>query len=217
MPAIAAVVVLGVFAIGLIANAALASEPEPGPVNFPMPGPEDKLTLVVEAEPQTALGTGARSATGNSSAQGTVYTWKDGDSTQRVVLQNDLAVQQNDAVNPGDEVIVRGFSESIVQKSTGEVVESRPVFRSESGGGLMTLPGGVLVALDPEWDAKKVEEFFIQNGISPAGTTALDFIENGFLIHTEPGFPSLDLANELAANDGVELSSPNWWREAQAK
>ena len=217
MPAIAAVVVLGVFAIGLIANAVLASEPEPGPVNFPMPGPDDKLTLVEEAGPQAPAAPAAHSAAGNPSAQGTVYTWEDGDSTQRVVLQNDLSLQENGSVNPGDEVIARGVSESIVQRATGEVVDSRPVFRSESGGGLMTLPGGVLVALDPEWDEQQVEDFFIQNGISLARTTGLDFIENGFLIHTEPGFPSLELANELAANDGVEMSSPNWWREAQAK
>ncbi len=217
MPAIAAVVVLGVFAVGLIANAVLASEPDPGPVNFPMPGPDDKLTLVVEAEPQAPLGSGERSATSDPSAHGTVFTWEDGDSTQRVVLQDDLVIQENDAVNPGDEVIVRGVSESIVQKSTGEVVDSLPVFRSESGGGLMSLPGGVLVALDPEWDEQQVEEFFSQNGISSDRISELEFMENGFLINTEPGFPSLELANELAAIAGVEISSPNWWREAQAK
>ena len=217
VPAIAAVAVLGVFAIGLIANAVLASEPEPGPVNFPMPGPGDKLTLVVEAEPRAHVATAERSALGSPSDQGTVYTWEDGDSTQRVVLQDGLVLQDNAAVNPDDDVIVRGFSESIIQKSTGEVVDSRPVFRSESGGDLMTLPGGVLVALDPEWYEQQVEEFFTQNGISLDRISELDFIDNGFLIDTEPGFPSLELANELAANDGVEISSPNWWREAQAK
>ena len=217
MPAVAAVVVLGVFGIGLIANAVLASEPEPGPIDFPMPGTGDKLTLVVETGPQAPAAPGERPSVGNPPAQGTVYTWEDGDSTQRVVLQDGLVIQDNDAVNPGDEVVVRGFAESIVQKSTGEVVDSRPVFRSESGGGLMTLPGGVLVALDPEWDEQQVEEFFTQNGISLENTTALEFIENGFLVDTEPGFPSLELANELAALDVVEIASPNWWREAQAK
>ena len=217
VPAIAAVVVLGAFAVGLIANAVLASEPEPGPVNFPMPGPDDKLTLVVQAEPKAPLGSGDRPATSGPSAQGTVYTWEDGDSTQRVVLQDDLVLRDNAAVAPGDEVIVRGLSESIVQKSTGEFAGSRPVFRSESGGELMTLPGGVLVALDPEWDEQQVEEFFTENGISMDRVLELEFIDNAFLIDTEPGFPSLELANELAANDAVEVSSPNWWREAQAK
>ena len=217
MPAIVAVAVLGVFAIGLIANAVLASEPEPGPVNFPMPSPGDKLTLVVEAKPQADVAPAERSAVASPSDQGTVYTWEDGDSTQRVVLQDGLVIQDNSVVDSDDDVIVRGVSESIVQKNTGEVVDSRPVFRSESGGDLMTLPGGVLVALDPKWDEQQVEEFFAQNGISLDLVSELDFIDNGFLIDTEPGFPSLELANELAANDGVEISSPNWWREAQAK
>ena len=216
MPAVAAVVILGAFAVGLIANAVLASEPEPDPPFFPRPGPDSKLTLVEEAvfQPGTS---GERSAIGDPSWQGTVYTWEDGDSNQRVVLQDGLVIQDNNAVNPDDEVIVKGLSESIVQKDTGEIVDSRPVFRSESGGELMTLPGGVLVALDPEWDEQQVQEFFAQNGISLDSVTALEFIENGFLVDTEPGFPSLELANELAAYDGVGIASPNWWREAQAK
>ena len=45
----------------------------------------------------------------------------------------------------------------------------------------------------------------------------MGFIENGFVVKTEPGFPSLELANELAARDGVLISSPNWWREVEAK
>ena len=182
-----------------------------------MPGPGDKLTLEVVADLQSPAASGARSAVGAPAEQGAVYTWEDGDATQRVVLQDGLVLQDNVAVTSEDEVLVRGVSNSIVQRGTDEVVDSGPVFRSESGGELMTLPGGVLVALDPGWTEQQVLEFFAQNGISPESTSELGFIENGFLIETEPGFPSLELANELAAHDGVEISSPNWWREAQAK
>ena len=45
----------------------------------------------------------------------------------------------------------------------------------------------------------------------------LDYVANGFFVETEPGFPSLDLANALAAQDGVEISSPNWGREVTPK
>ena len=45
----------------------------------------------------------------------------------------------------------------------------------------------------------------------------LDYVTNGFFVETEPGFPSLDLANALAAQDGVETSSPNWGREVTPK
>jgi hypothetical protein len=146
-----------------------------------------------------------------------VYTWEDGDRTQRVVLQDDLVVQDNTANTPDDVVVARGVGDSIVRKHPRHTQDDPPVFRSESGGGLMTLPGGVLLALDPDWDQAKVDSFFSQNGISKDRTSELDFIDNGFLVDTEPGFPSLELANELATNDGVLISSPNWWREAEAK
>ena len=45
----------------------------------------------------------------------------------------------------------------------------------------------------------------------------LDFVASGFFVETEPGFPSLDRANALAAQEGVEISSPNWGREATPK
>ena len=151
------------------------------------------------------------------SGQGTVFTWEDGDTTRRVVLQDELVVQETAANTVDDVVVVEGVGDSIVQRQPRHDQNSLPVFRSESGDGLMTLPGGVLLALEPEWDQAKVDGFFSENGISKDRTSELDFIENGFLVETEPGFPSLNLANELAAKSGVIISSPNWWREAQPK
>ena len=81
----------------------------------------------------------------------------------------------------------------------------------------MTLPGGVLLALDPDWDETQVEDFFSNNGISADKYSEMDFIENGFVIETESGFPSLDLANNLAGQGGVLISSPNWSREVETK
>ena len=77
----------------------------------------------------------------------------------------------------------------------------------------MTLPGGVLLALDPEWDGAMVNGFFARNNISKTRISELDYIPNGFFVRTKPGFPSLELANALAAQKGVLVSSPNWWRE----
>ena len=126
-----------------------------------------------------------------------VFTWYDGDRTMRVRLLPGAAQK------PG--------------ASTDQNVASRersgaagPVFRSESGGELMTLPGGVLLVLDPSWTASDVDEFFFRNGIAPAGVTELAFAENAYFLDTQPGFPSLRLANALAIQEGVEISSPNW-------
>ena len=147
------------------------------------------------------------------SGQGTVYTFEDGDRTIRVILQGDLVVRETGADTPSDGVVRRTDGGNIVRRQSGQGGADLPVFRSASGGALMTLPGGVLLALEPDWDGARVNGFFARNNISKTRISELDYIPNGFFVRTEPGFPSLELANALAAQKGVLLSSPNWWRE----
>ena len=187
------------------------STPKTGTTVLEKPDKSEKLALQTD---RTATGDGPAVS---GAGQGTVYTWQDGDAMRRVVLQGDLVVQETASNGLDDVVIVEGARHSIVQRRSGHGQDALPVFRSESGGELMTLPGGVLLALDPEWDESRVKNFFLENEIPIDRTSELTFIENGFYVETEPGFPSLDLANNLAAEDGVVISSPNWWREAQAK
>ena len=169
---------------------------------------------------------------GAASAQGDVYTWQDGDRTVGARLQLDLVVLDDGAIVPNDEIAADtsndengprgadGGGKSDGARGSGEsdgsTSGSNPVFLSESGE-LMTLPGGVVVVLDPEWDADATAAFFAGNGIVLSRVSSLDYLTNGFFVETDPGFPSLDLANALAAQAGVELSSPNWWRERTAK
>lgn len=140
------------------------------------------------------------------SVQGQVYTYEDGDRTVRVRLQADLEVS-------GDGSVARSRGEHIVTKDSTGTSTGQPVFRSESSGTLMTLPGGVLLVLEAEWSKAETNAFFARNGIKLSRVSALDFAANGFFVETEPGFLSLELANTLAAQDGVRISSPNWWRE----
>ena len=151
------------------------------------------------------------------STQGSVYTWYDGDRTMRAVLQNDLVVQSTSANTGDDEVVVLRGQKSVVRKRSGHGSAAQPVFKPESGDGLMTLPGGVLLALDQSWDDVQVEKFFAGNDISQDRVSELDFMGNGFLVETEPGFPALDLANELAHQEGVVSASPNWSREREPR
>lgn len=140
------------------------------------------------------------------SDQEQVYTWEDGDRTVRVLLQSDLEVSED-----GD--IARGSGEHIVTKDSSGGSTGQPVFRSESSGALMTLPGGVLLVLDAAWSPAETNAFFARNRIAPDRVSAMNIAANSFFVETAPGFPSLDLANALAAQDGVRISSPNWWRE----
>ena len=154
--------------------------------------------------------------------EGQPYTWQDGDRTLTALLQSDLTVGEDGEVTPA-EISPLGESETTVvtRSNTGDVnrkiagsVDSgaQPVFRSESGE-LMTLPGGLLLALNPEWTQVETDAFFAGNGIELDRVSDLGFVTNGFFVETEPGFPSLNLANALAEQEGVVLSSPNWWTD----
>ena len=185
--------------------------PTPTPIPLRLPGLLEQLQT---PGPATQRSTENSAPVQGSSGQGALYTWEDGDRTMRVVLQ---AVQETASNTFQDIAGARGGKDSTVKKPDTHGVDAQPVFRSESGGGLMTLTGGVLLALDPEWDQAKVESFFSRNNISTNRTSELEFLKNVFLVKTEPGFPSLELANALAGQDGVVSSSPNWHREVEAR
>lgn len=144
----------------------------------------------------TPSGGGAKGR-GASQSAGAAYTWQDGDTTRRVVLQTDLVAH----------------GARIAKVGSAGTGAGQPVFRSESSGTLMTLPGGVLLALDQDWTEDEVEAFFARNDIDESRVSELGWLTNGFEVETEPGFPSLNLANALAGQDGVEISSPNWSME----
>ena len=147
------------------------------------------------------------------SAQGQPYTWQDGDRTLTVLLQDDLTVTQDGDIALQDDTAIRTTRSDTVDKAASAGL---PVFRSQSGT-LMTLPGGVLLALDVTWGRTKTDAFFENNGIDRDRVSELEYLTNGFFVETEPGFPSLDLANALAEQDGVRVSTPNWWRDRVAK
>ena len=204
-----------------------AAAPEPELVAMPKPepaaAPEPELVAMPKPEPKAKPETQmARPSEGDHSgvegdSPGTVYTWQDGDRTLRVVLESRQAVHETVADTTEDSEVEKGASDNVVRERSGPGRDGQLVFRSESGGELMTLPGGIILALDPEWDQHTVESFFSRNGIALGRTSELDFLPNGFFVETEPGFPSLELANTLADQDGVILSSPNWSREVELK
>jgi hypothetical protein len=209
------------------AESGLTAMPEPGPAAVlepsPAVAPKAELAAMPEpgpkATPVTQMG-GPSEGTSSElegASPGTVYTYQDGDRTLRVVLEPPKQSQETVAEAASEDgVVKKGELASITRKQSGPG-DGQPVFRSESGGELMTLPGGIILALDPEWDQDAVEKFFSRNGISLERASELDFLDNGFFVETEPGFPSLELANALAGQEGVILSSPNWAREVELK
>ena len=207
---------------------------EPTELGFEPQGGARQESPVESTGPDESGGTG-----GVASAQGDVYMWQDGDRTEGARLQLDLVVLDDGAIVSRDDIVAGTGNEQNVPRSadgggksdgaggggksdgtgggqSGSTSGSNPVFLSESGE-LMTLPGGIVVVLDPEWDTDETADFFAGNGIALSRVSELDYLTNGFFVETDPGFPSLDLANALVGQAGVELASPNWWRERTAK
>ena len=179
--------------------------------SFGTSGKQEAITVVDPDSPQKG-GTGV-----TGPIQGVAYTWQDGDRTLTVMHQTDLVVEKDSGGLPRDVVSANEDGTNAVRSAEGQSKsDTLPVFRSESGA-LMTLPGGVLLVLSPAWSQAETNAFFSNNGIKMDRVSELDYVANGFFVETEPGFPSLDLANALAAQDGVEISSPNWATEATPK
>ena len=142
--------------------------------------------------------------------QGTPFAWQDGDREITVLLQDDLTMDEDGKIrekSPEDAQVARGAAQED---------KALPVFRSQSGS-LMTLPGGVMLALDATWTHTQTDAFFKPNEIASTRVSELGYLVNGFFVETEPGLPSLELANNPAAQPGVEAASPNWRRQVSAK
>ena len=142
---------------------------------------------------------------GDSSTQ-TTYTWRDGEHSRTVTYQAELTVVTSR----------EGESEIVQRQAASAQSDGPPVFRSDTGE-LMTLPGGVLLVLNPDSDQSRIDQFFAVNGISRGRVHEQTFTTNAFFIDTEPGLPSLNLAIQLAGQEGVVIASPNWEREATSQ
>ena len=204
-----------------VAAAPIKPEREPSPTlakgSATLAEPDSGLARSVpEKEPDGGAapgGDGTAGARDLRSAQGELYSWHDGDRVLQVRLQSDLTARSDGTIGSVDNVVRRSDPGAAKPGSDRD----QPVFRSESGGTLMALPGGVLLVLDPDWNKSQVDRFLAHNALTKHKVSPLSFAANGLLVETGPGFASLELANKLAAQDGVVLSSPNWWREATMK
>ena len=81
----------------------------------------------------------------------------------------------------------------------------------------MTLPGGVILVFESAWSRARIKQFFLEQAIAPDQVQARDFLPNAFFVTTDPGLPSLELANALADLEGILISSPNWQTEAESR
>ena len=139
--------------------------------------------------------------------------WRDGDRLVPVQIE---VLDPPGTGTPGNGG-TRGSEASGQQQRSVQELRSDPSGDGESaeiqvsvGGVPVSLPGGVVVALDPAWSRAETDAFFAANGIGPERVSELGFTTNAFLVETAPGIPGLVLSNSLAVRDGVRLASPDW-------
>ncbi|MCY3642880.1 MAG: S8 family serine peptidase [Acidimicrobiaceae bacterium] len=145
---------------------------------------------------------------------GEVFTYWDGDAERTVVLCDEIP-DDGDRDDPDD---FRGGRGDPVGAgcASGASDGDGLLFQTESGAE-MTLTHSVVLVLDPGWSDARVHRFLARNRISPSCASPLGWIANGFAIATGPGMAALALANQLAPQHGVVLSSPNWASEVEVK
>lgn len=147
-------------------------------------------------------------SSGGPTGKGTAYSWQDGDET-RTVWTEDAPGSSSGLNSPqGDVGGAAGAQGTSVEPGADD-----PVFYDDAGSP-MTLPGGVLIDLDPEWDQARINQFFAEHSIDRSKVRERLIRQNAFFVETGPGFASLNLANHLAGQEGVLSSSPNWQTEA---
>ena len=135
-----------------------------------------------------------------------------------MVLESGLVVQPSTKNTPADVVeAVIGGTSIVRRQAHHEQSGALPVFRSATGGNLVTFPGGVILVLDAEWEQARIARFLAENGIARDRVQSAGSFPNGLFVETEPGFRSLDLANQLATQEGVLHSIPNWESEVEPR
>ncbi|MCY3634660.1 MAG: S8 family serine peptidase, partial [bacterium] len=142
------------------------------------------------------------------------FTYWDGDAERTVSLCDEIP----DDSGGGDRDDFRGGRADPVGAgcASGASDGDGLLFRSEQGVE-MTLTHSVVLVLDPGWGDTQVRRFLARNRIPPSCASPLGWLPNGFAIATGPGIAALELANQLAPQHGVVLSSPNWASEVEVK
>lgn len=168
--------------------------------------------------------------------QGSLHIWYDGEREQQVWLSDNEVIEFRGAPSAQSGKALKslvpqarlekviGIANIWVIETTAELTlkalsaksktsDYSPVFRRSPSRSSprMALPGNIIVTFKPEWSLEQIEAWAQQRQLQiqqplPVGV-------NMFVIKTEPGIASLELANELYLSGEVLAATPNWWRE----
>lgn len=173
----------------------------------------DEVPAADETAPAAAVGT----APGSGEVR-VPFTYWDGDDQVTVYLVAEPSeaqawAQDGAAASDAASALSRATDRRLPPASWSS---AETVFETQSGIE-MSLPGGVILMLDPEWSPQQAAAFFAEHGIEPRDATEMSWIDNGFVVDADPGVGSLLLANSLVGQPGVVMSAPDWAFELEVK
>lgn len=98
-------------------------------------------------------------------------------------------------------------------QDTGPAAGYSPVLRDgpSEDAPLRALTGNVIVYFQPGWDEAAVAAWVQARGLRIV--KRLEVGRNVYVIETEPGLASLEIANSLYRSGEVVAAFPDWWRE----
>ena len=84
-----------------------------------------------------------------------------------------------------------------------------------SAGKIRSLPGNVIVYLNPEWGPDRAGQWVEQNGYTIV--KKLELGANAYILKSGIGIESLRLANKLYESGEVVAAFPDWWLETTTR
>ncbi len=86
---------------------------------------------------------------------------------------------------------------------------------STAASRMRALPGNIIVYLDPAWSEAKVDTWLQSRGL--VVIKKLELGTNIYILKTDPGLASLEIANALYRSGEVVAAFPDWWQETVAR
>ena len=105
------------------------------------------------------------------------------------------------------------------QGNTSRLIPSgySPVFHDTptASGRIRALPGNVIVYLNPAWDANKISRWMKNHKLEIS--KKIEIRDNAYVIKSEPGIHTLQLANSLYESGDVVAAFPDWWLDSNLR
>lgn len=149
---------------------------------------------------------------------------EEGDNALKSVFARATVMQSKGTQVKGGAVRLWDLREKLANgKRTQELQQKFPtgkfseVFRDKPGssGRLRTIPGNMIVQLDPGMSDTQVDDWIKANGL--VLDRKMGFGKNILVIKSAPGLATLVKANELAKTNGVVSAYPDWWQQMGLK